>query len=41
MEVIGGGVVTPLSAVRPCGKGLPPRGPWTVWMSTPNHWLPT
>jgi hypothetical protein len=29
MGVTIGGVVIPLSAVRPCGKGVPPRRPWT------------
>jgi hypothetical protein len=25
----GDGVVTPQSAIRPCGREVPPRGPWT------------
>jgi hypothetical protein len=29
MEVIGGGVVTPLGVVRQCGRKVPLRGPWT------------
>jgi hypothetical protein len=29
MGVTGGGVVTPLSMVKLCEKGVPPRGPWT------------
>jgi hypothetical protein len=29
MVVKGGGVVTPLSAVGPCGRKMPPRGLWT------------
>jgi hypothetical protein len=29
IEVIDGGVVTPLSAIRPCGRKVPLRGPWT------------
>jgi hypothetical protein len=29
VEVTGGEVVTPLNAIRPCGKEVPPRGPWT------------
>jgi hypothetical protein len=29
MGVKGGGAVTPLSAVRPCGRGMPPKGLWT------------
>jgi hypothetical protein len=29
MGIMDGGMVTPLSAVRLCGRGVPPRGPWT------------
>jgi hypothetical protein len=29
MGVTGGGVVILLSAVRPYGRGVPPRRPWT------------
>ena len=29
MEITSGGVVIPLSAVRPCGRRVPLRGPWT------------
>jgi hypothetical protein len=28
MGIEDGAVVTLLSAVRPCGKGVPPKGPW-------------
>jgi hypothetical protein len=29
MRVTGGGVVTPLSAVRLSGRKVPSKGPWT------------
>jgi hypothetical protein len=29
MGVLDGEVVTLLSLVRPCKRGVPPRGPWT------------
>jgi hypothetical protein len=29
MEAMGGGMVTPFNVVRPCGRRLLLRGPWT------------
>jgi hypothetical protein len=40
MGVMGGGVVTPLSVVRPFGMRVLLRGLGYVWKSVLNHWLP-
>jgi hypothetical protein len=28
LGVMDGGMMIPLSAIRPCGRKVPPRGPW-------------
>jgi hypothetical protein len=39
MGVMGSGVMTPLNAVRACGRGLPLNIGY-VWKFVPKYWLP-